>query len=55
MRLAIQGVGDRFQHYFDRPWKESEPRLGRLVVIGEHDLDQTAVEEALAQPASLAA
>ena len=45
MRLAVQGVGDRIQHYFDRPWKADEPRLGKLVVIGEHDLDQTAITE----------
>jgi len=55
MRLAIQGVGDRIQHYFDRPWKPDEPRSGKLVVIGEHDLDQTAIVEALTQPISLAA
>ena len=55
MRLAIQGVGDRLQHYFDRPWKADEPKLGKLVVIGEHDLNQTAITEALAEPASLAA
>ncbi|MGI9485107.1 MAG: cobalamin biosynthesis protein CobW [Geminicoccaceae bacterium] len=55
MRLAVQGVGDRLQHYFDRPWKADEPKLGKLVVIGEHDLNQAAITEALAQPASLAA
>ncbi len=55
MRLAIQGVGDRLQHYFDRPWKPEEARQGRLVVIGEHDLDQAAIEDALAQSTSLAA
>ena len=55
MRLAVQGVGDRLQHYFDRPWKADELRAGKLVVIGEHGLDQTAIREALTQPASLAA
>ena len=55
MRLAVQGVGDRLQHYFDRPWKADEPRTGKLVVIGEHGLDQAAIEQALAQHASLAA
>ncbi|MGH1481783.1 MAG: cobalamin biosynthesis protein CobW [Geminicoccales bacterium] len=55
MRLAIQGVGDRMQHYFDRPWKPEEQRQGRLVLIGEHDLDQAAIERALSQTASLAA
>ena len=55
MRLAIQGVGDRIQHYFDRPWKTDEPRQGKLVVIGEHDLNQSVIIEALTEPASLAA
>ena len=55
MRLAIQGVGDRIQHYFDRPWKEEEAKLGKLVVIGEHDLNQAAITEALTRPRSLAA
>ncbi|MGI9501264.1 MAG: cobalamin biosynthesis protein CobW [Geminicoccaceae bacterium] len=55
MRLAVQGVGDRLQHYFDRSWKADEPRVGKLVVIGEHDLDRTAITAALTQPASLAA
>ncbi len=55
MRLAIQGVGDRLQHYFDRPWKTDEPKTGKLVVIGEHGLNQAAIEQALAQPVSLAA
>jgi cobalamin biosynthesis protein CobW len=55
MRLAIQGVGDRIQHYFDRPWQADEKQTGKLVVIGEHDLDEGAIRSALAQPASLAA
>jgi cobalamin biosynthesis protein CobW len=55
MRLAIQGVGDRFQHYFDRPWQADEPRAGKLVVIGEHDLDQTAITRSLAKAPPLAA
>ena len=55
MRLAVQGVGDRIQHYFDRSWKADEPRAGKLVVIGEHDLNQAAITEALGLSASLAA
>ena len=55
MRLAIQGVGDRIQHYFDRPWKADEPKLGKLVVIGEHDLNESAITQALAKHAPLAA
>lgn len=55
MRLAIQGVGDRIQHYFDRPWKADETKLGKLVVIGEHDLNQAAITDALTRPNTLAA
>ncbi|WP_025899674.1 cobalamin biosynthesis protein CobW [Sneathiella glossodoripedis] len=43
MRLVIQAVGNRIQHYFDRDWKEGEDRTSRLVIIGEHGLDQTAI------------
>lgn len=43
MRLLVQGVGNRIQHQFDRQWKPGEPRLGRLVVIGEKGLDQAAI------------
>lgn len=35
LRLAVQGVGERFETYFDRPWKEGEDRRGRLVFIGK--------------------
>jgi len=48
MRLVLQGVGDRIQHYFDRAWRPSEPREGRLVVIGERGLDRSGVAAALA-------
>ena len=48
MRLVLQGVGDRVQHYFDRAWRDGEPRAGRLVVIGERGLDRQSVAAALA-------
>jgi cobalamin biosynthesis protein CobW len=48
MRLVLQGVGDRIQHYFDRAWRPSETREGRLVVIGERGLDRGSVAAALA-------
>ena len=35
MRLLVQGVGARFSHQFDRPWRADEARAGRLVVIGQ--------------------
>jgi cobalamin biosynthesis protein CobW len=47
MRLVLQGVGDRIQHYFDRPWGPDEARAGRLVVIGERGLDREAIAAAL--------
>jgi cobalamin biosynthesis protein CobW len=47
MRLVLQGVGDRIQHYFDRAWRPDEDREGRLVVIGERGLDRDAIAAAL--------
>jgi cobalamin biosynthesis protein CobW len=47
MRLVIQGVGARIQHYYDRDWRPEEARLGRLVVIGERGLDERAIRAAL--------
>jgi cobalamin biosynthesis protein CobW len=47
MRLVLQGLGDRVQHYFDRAWRSDEARGGQIVVIGERELDQRAVEAAL--------
>ncbi|TDE34390.1 cobalamin biosynthesis protein CobW [Antarcticimicrobium sediminis] len=37
MRLLVQAVGARVRHQFDRLWGSDEPRMGRLVVIAEHD------------------
>lgn len=34
MRLVVQGVGTRFDSYFDRPWRADEPRESQLVLIG---------------------
>jgi len=34
MRMVVQGVGSRLEHFFDRPWQASEPRQTRLVLIG---------------------
>ncbi|MGB0785974.1 MAG: cobalamin biosynthesis protein CobW [Alphaproteobacteria bacterium] len=44
MRLAIQGVGNRFQAHFDRDWAEGEDRQSRLVAIGQHGLDPKALQ-----------
>jgi cobalamin biosynthesis protein CobW len=43
----VQGVGARFQHYYDRDWNPDEERVSRLVVIGQRGLDQAAIEAAL--------
>ena len=48
MRHVIQGVGDRIQGYYDRPWKPGEARGTRLVVIGQRGLDRDAIAAALA-------
>ena len=47
MRLVVQGVGARLQHYYDRDWRPEEPRGGHLVVIGEAGLDRAAITAAL--------
>lgn len=47
MRLVIQGVGARIQHYFDRDWGDGEARQGRLVVIGQRGLDEFAIRAAI--------
>ena len=47
MRLLVQGVGARFSHQFDRPWRTGEERGGRLVVIGQKGFDRAAIEAAL--------
>jgi cobalamin biosynthesis protein CobW len=47
MRLLLQGVGARLQHYYDRPWEADEARDSRLVVIGLKGLDRAAIASAL--------
>ncbi|MDE0523266.1 MAG: cobalamin biosynthesis protein CobW [Boseongicola sp.] len=48
MRLLVQGVGARVRHQFDRAWEPGENRLGRLVVIAEHDdIDPEAIQSVL--------
>ncbi len=46
MRLTVQAVGPRVDHYFDRPLG-SDARGTRLVVIGQAGLDRPAIEAAL--------
>lgn len=47
MRLVVQAVGSRIQHYYDRAWREDEARGTTLVVIGERGLDRAAITAAL--------
>jgi cobalamin biosynthesis protein CobW len=47
MRLVLNGVGNRFDSFYDRPWRADEPRQTRLVVIG-HELDEARVRAAIA-------
>jgi cobalamin biosynthesis protein CobW len=48
MRLVVQGVGQRFDTYFDRRWTPAEAasETSRFVLIGE-DLDQPRLQQAL--------
>jgi len=46
MRMVLQGVGDRFDSFFDRPWQSTEMRQTRLVFIGR-SLDGQRIEQAL--------
>ncbi|WP_339485506.1 cobalamin biosynthesis protein CobW [Pseudomonas sp. EL_65y_Pfl2_R95] len=46
MRLVVQGVGQRFDAYFDRRWNADETPCTRLVLIGQ-DLDAQALRQAL--------
>jgi len=47
MRLVVQAVGPRIEHYFDRPWGKDEVRNTRLVVIGLHEIDEQAINKAV--------
>ncbi|MGE4220761.1 MAG: cobalamin biosynthesis protein CobW [Alphaproteobacteria bacterium] len=48
MRLVVQGVGPRIDHYYDRDWRADESRRTRLVVIGQAGMDEAAIRAALA-------
>jgi cobalamin biosynthesis protein CobW len=47
MRLAVQGVGPRIEHYYDRAWMADEARASNLVVIGRKGLDRDRIAAAL--------
>jgi len=46
MRLVLQGVGNRFDSFYDRLWHNGESRQTRLVLIGRK-LDQADIEQAI--------
>ncbi|MEA5506814.1 cobalamin biosynthesis protein CobW [Halotia wernerae UHCC 0503] len=46
MRLVMQGVGTRFDKFYDRPWQPEEARQTRLVFIGR-DLKTSEIESQL--------
>jgi cobalamin biosynthesis protein CobW len=47
MRLVMQGVGKRFDQFYDRPWQPEEAKQTRLVFIGRA-LDASRIESQLA-------
>ncbi len=47
MRLLVQAVGQRIEHYYDRDWRGDERRATRLVVIGETGVDENAIRGGL--------
>ena len=47
MRLLVQAVGPRVNHYYDRAWTTEDDRRSRLVVIGLKGLNQQAIEKIL--------
>jgi cobalamin biosynthesis protein CobW len=47
LRLAIQGVGTRFHHHYDRVWSDDASRAGHIVVIGQTGLDRAAIAAAI--------
>ena len=48
MRLLLQAVGPRVNHYYDRAWTAEDNRRSRLVVIGLKGLNRPAIERILA-------
>ena len=42
MRLVLNGVGNRFDYFYDRPWRADEIRQTKLIVIG-HELEEKKV------------
>lgn len=50
MRLVVQGVGNRFDTFYDRPWQPEETRQTQLVFIGRfsgEDVERSLTTEIL--------
>ena len=52
MRLVLQGVGNRFDTFYDRLWHQDEPRQTRLVLIGRN-LDTLNIKTAITENKTL--
>ena len=48
MRLVIQGVGNRFEQFYDRPWRTDERRQTKLVFIG-NSIDPETIATAFSE------
>jgi len=47
LRHVVQGTAARLNGYYDRPWRDTEPRASRLVVIGLAGLNRAAIAAGL--------
>jgi cobalamin biosynthesis protein CobW len=47
LRHVVQGTAARLNGYYDRPWRDGEPRASRLVVIGLTGLDRAKIAAGL--------
>ncbi|MCW5318275.1 hypothetical protein GTQ43_32450 [Nostoc sp. KVJ3] len=46
IRLVLQGVGNRFDYFYDRLWQPQEPHQTQLVLIGR-ELEQVRIKPLL--------
>jgi cobalamin biosynthesis protein CobW len=53
MRMVLQGVGDRIETFYDRPWRSNELRETRLIIIGQ-SLNQSQILSAMQSLVSVA-
>ncbi len=49
MRLVVQAVGNRVDHYFDREWSDEETPNSRLVVIGLEGLAHDKISSQISE------